>query len=47
MVGEATPTGGIVIAYQWTQLATTGVSVVLIEANTATPFLCVVSMVKR
>ena len=31
------PTGGIVVAYQWTQLDTTRVPVVLVGANTATP----------
>jgi YVTN family beta-propeller protein len=31
------PTGGVVVAYQWTQLATTGVPVVLTGANAATP----------
>jgi hypothetical protein len=37
MVGQAiSPTGGVVVAYQWTQLAT-GVPVVLTGANTATP----------
>ena len=30
-------TSGIVVAYQWTQLDTTGVPVVLVGANTATP----------
>ncbi len=32
------PTGGIIVAYQWTQLAT-GVPVILTGANTATPTL--------
>jgi hypothetical protein len=32
------PTGGVVVAYQWTQL-TTGVHVILTGANTATPTL--------
>jgi YVTN family beta-propeller protein len=32
-------TGGVVVAYQWSQLATTGVPVVLTKANTATPTL--------
>jgi hypothetical protein len=31
------PTGGVVVAYQWTQLDTTGVPVVLVGANTAAP----------
>jgi len=31
------PTGGVVVAYQWTQLATAGVPVLLTGANTATP----------
>jgi hypothetical protein len=32
-------TGGVVVGYQWTQLATTGVPVILTGANTATPTL--------
>jgi hypothetical protein len=31
------PTGGVVVGYQWTQLATVGVPVLLVGANTATP----------
>jgi hypothetical protein len=31
------PTGGVVVGYQWTQLAITGVPVLLVGANTATP----------
>lgn len=31
------PIGGVVVGYQWTQLATTGVPVLLLGANTATP----------
>jgi hypothetical protein len=31
------PTGGIIVVYKWTQLATTGVPVVLTGANTTTP----------
>ena len=35
------PTGGVVVGYQWTQLATTGVPVLLVGANTASPTFAV------
>jgi hypothetical protein len=35
------PTGGIVVGYRWTQLATTGVPVLLVGANTASPTFAV------
>jgi hypothetical protein len=33
------PTGGMIVAFQWTQLSTTGVPVLIVQANTATPTL--------